>query len=246
MINLFLPQIPLAGVVFALKQSNTAGKAIVAVLFIGSILAWTVMVVKLKELNDAKRASSRFLFAYRREKHPLSLFMKNQKYDDSPLYTVYKNACVLMRSILGVSESEKQSAANESWFETAHLTDGQAAAVKNMVSRTVADESLAMEENMGFLATATTTAPFLGLLGTVWGVMEAFGGMAVKGSAMLSDVAPGISGALLTTVVGLLVALPSAIGYNILSDQIRRMGVLTDNFSQELIGDLENHCLRQE
>ena len=89
------------------------------------------------------------------------------------------------------------------------------------------------------IASAVTTAPFLGLLGTVWGVMDSFGGMGVTGSAMLSAVAPGISGALLTTVVGLLVALPSAICYNLLSDQIRRLSVEMDNFVQEFMSDIE-------
>ncbi len=69
--------------------------------------------------------------------------------------------------------------------------------------------------------------------------MEAFGSMGSSGSALLADVAPGISGALLTTVVGLLVALPSSIGYNLLSDRIRRLTVMMDNFAQELVGDLE-------
>jgi biopolymer transport protein TolQ len=92
---------------------------------------------------------------------------------------------------------------------------------------------------MGLVATAASTAPFLGLLGTVWGVMEAFGGMALGGTAMLSAVAPGISGALLTTVVGLLVALPSVVGYNLLSDSIRRISVEMDNFVDELMADVE-------
>ena len=99
---------------------------------------------------------------------------------------------------------------------------------------------------MGLLATAVTGAPFLGLLGTVWGVMDAFKAMAVTGSVMLSEVAPGISGALLTTVVGLLVALPSLIGYNLLSSEIRRMSVAMENFSDELVKDLERHFLRPE
>ena len=98
---------------------------------------------------------------------------------------------------------------------------------------------------MGLLATAVTAAPFLGLLGTVWGVMEAFSGMAATGSPMLSAVAPGISGALLTTVVGLLVALPSSIGYNMLSNKIRRFCVEMDNFSQELNQDVERYFLHE-
>jgi len=124
------------------------------------------------------------------------------------------------------------------------LGQTQISSVRNVAERTMADQALLLENSMGLLATAVTTAPFLGLRGTVWGVMDAFGGMAVTGSAMLSAVAPGISGALLTTVVGLLVALPSAIGYNMLSDQIRRLCVEMDNFSQELISDVERQYLQ--
>jgi biopolymer transport protein TolQ len=119
------------------------------------------------------------------------------------------------------------------------LRDKQAGIVRNVAERSVADQALMLENSMGLLATAVTTAPFLGLLGTVWGVMDSFEGMAITGSPMLNEVAPGISGALLTTVVGLLVALPSAIGYNMLSDQIRRICVEMDNFSQQLISEIE-------
>jgi biopolymer transport protein ExbB/TolQ len=94
---------------------------------------------------------------------------------------------------------------------------------------------------MGVLATAVSACPFLGLLGTVWGVMDAFGGMATSGAAMLSAVAPGISGALLTTVVGLIVALPSSIGYNMLTSRIRRLAVQMDNFSQEFVASVQQH-----
>ena len=93
---------------------------------------------------------------------------------------------------------------------------------------------------MGLLATAVSAAPFLGLLGTVWGVMDAFSGMADSGSAALSAVAPGISGALLTTIIGLIVALPSMIGYNLLSSKIRHIAVQMDNFSQEFVSRISN------
>jgi biopolymer transport protein TolQ len=92
---------------------------------------------------------------------------------------------------------------------------------------------------MGLLATAVTAAPFLGLLGTVWGVMDAFKAMAASGTVTLSEVAPGISGALLTTVVGLLVALPSLIGYNLLTNQMKRICLAMDNFAEEFTNDIE-------
>jgi biopolymer transport protein TolQ len=121
------------------------------------------------------------------------------------------------------------------------LNHRQIDAVRNVTDRTVADQMLLLESYMGFLATSVSASPFLGLLGTVWGVMAAFGGMAVAGSSTLSAVAPGIAGALLTTVVGLLVALPSSIGYNILTNQIRSLHVQMDNYAQEFMAEVQRN-----
>jgi biopolymer transport protein TolQ len=233
---------PMAGLMFALQQSNAAGKGIVILLFVGSILAWSVMLTKARELRLAHRVSNRFLAAYRKEAHPAALFLKRQRFDSSPLYVVYDNVCRALGSLL-----ESRGADPEDLFMGSvgkpeqRLGDVQISAVRNVAERTVADQSLLLEDNMGMLATAVSTAPFLGLLGTVWGVMDAFGGMAITGTAMLSAVAPGISGALLTTVIGLFVALPSVVGYNLLSDAIRRISVSTENFAQELVSDVERH-----
>ena len=113
------------------------------------------------------------------------------------------------------------------------LTGPQLDAITSLADREMADQILAMEANTNILATAVSCAPFLGLLGTVWGVMDGFGGMAAAGSATLSAVAPGISAALLTTIVGLVVALPSVIGYNILAGHIRTITIQMESFTQE-------------
>lgn len=232
---------------FALRQSNLAGKVIVAILFIGSIFAWSLMITKMRELAQARRTSASFLRLYRQDAHPAAVFLKRRKFEESPLYAVYAQACVELGAAL-----ESRGAAPEDLFmggvgsSEPHLSEMQVSAIRNVAERTMADQSLLMERSMGLLATATTTAPFLGLLGTVWGVMDSFAGMAVTGTAMLSAVAPGVSGALLTTVVGLLVALPSAIGYNMLGDQIRRLTVMLSNFCEELVSDVERHYLHYE
>lgn len=234
--------LPVAGVNFAWTNSNSSGKFIVALLLVGSVFAWSVMLVKLKELLAANRSSGRFISAYREESVPAGLFLKNQKFAASPLYSIYLAVCNQIRVDLdarGIDSHGLLLNGIESGDPGMGKSDVDAA--RNIAERTVADQCMCLEGNMGFLATATTTAPFLGLLGTVWGVMESFAGMVAKGSAMLSAVAPGISGALLTTVVGLLVALPSAIGYNMLSDRIRRLTVQTDNYAQELVADIERH-----
>lgn len=240
--------LPLADVFYALKESNTAGKVIVVVLFVGSIFVWSIMITKIRELSLARRSSDSFLSAYRNENHPVALFLKRRKFDGSPLYIIYEKSCVALGVALESRGADPDDlfmgAVGDSPHDGQKLDELHVGAIRNVAERNVADLALLLENNMGLLATATTTAPFLGLLGTVWGVMESFGGMAKTGAAMLSAVAPGISGALLTTVVGLLVALPSAIGYNMLSDKIRRLTVQMDNFSQELISDMERHYRR--
>ena len=242
-----VPYFQIAGIAFALRQSNLAGKVIVVLLFVGSIFAWSVMVTKFRELREGRLASHRFLKAYRNESHPVRLFLQRQKYDASPFYVVYDKACLALGTTLEARGADPGDLFMGAVGSTHHrLSEGQIRFVRNVAERTVADQALFLESSMGLLATSATTAPFLGLLGTVWGVMESFGGMAVTGSAMLSTVAPGISGALLTTVVGLLVALPSVIGYNILSDRIRRFSVEIDNFAQELTADVERHYLQQD
>jgi biopolymer transport protein ExbB/TolQ len=235
--------LPLADVHFAFGQSNLAGKVIVVILFVGSIFVWSVMVMKIRELLAARQWSERFVRAYRREAHPASLMLKRQNVADCPLFRIYEKTCSALGRALeseGVNPDDLFMGGVGATHRKINSVD--LSSVRNVAERTVADQVLLLEESMGLLATAATTAPFLGLLGTVWGVMEAFQGMGE--SALLSAVAPGISGALLTTVVGLLVALPSAIGYNMLSDQIRRMTVIMDNFAQELGSDLDRQYLR--
>jgi len=235
--------IPLAGVEYAYTQSNLAGKVIVGVLFVGSIFVWSIMVTKIRELRLARMTSERFLSAYRRTSSPTSVFLQQQgRFESSPLFTIYDVACTALGASLERACAVPAGAGVMAVAPAgARLDEREIESVRSVSERTMADQALLLENSMGLLAIATTTAPFLGLLGTVWGVMDSFGGMAVTGTAMLSAVAPGISGALLTTVVGLLVALPSAIGYNVLSEQVRRLCVRMENFSQELMADIQRH-----
>ncbi len=237
---LFMSGWTVANVSFAFRESTTAGQVIVMVLFGGSIFAWSIMVSKFIEVRRAKVESSRFLHAFRKDPHPVALFLRRQKFPGCPLYQIYEKGCLSLGAELesrGVDSSELFMGGVSAPVQ--RLAASQIDAVRNVNERNVADQAILLEGNMGFLATAVSASPFLGLLGTVWGVMDAFGGMAVTGSATLSAVAPGISGALLTTVVALLVALPSAIGYNMLTNRIRLLCVQMDNFAQEFSADIQ-------
>jgi len=229
-------------VLFALRQCNPAGKVIIVLLFVGSIFAWTVMLTKYVELRQAAEESRRFLKAFRSEAHPLGVFLRRRRFAASPLYRVYEAGCRALAATTGLTADDKGDLLLDAVTKRP-LSQQQAVLIQESLERFVADEAMLLEDNMGFLATAVSASPFLGLLGTVWGVMDAFGGMAVTGSATLAAVAPGISGALLTTVVGLLVAIPSSVGYNLLAHRIRRLTVQLDNFAQEFYVEIQrNFC----
>jgi len=233
---------PLAGVASSFTESIFAGKIIVVVLIFGSIIAWSIMVSKLKELKHATSVSQRFLQHYRREDHPLNLFLGQKKFSGSPVYDIYEKACV---AIAAETDKSSRPGAGGLFARTdaanMRLSRQQMEYIRNLAERNVADHALLLEVNMGYLASTVSSAPLLGLLGTVWGVMESFGAIAITGTATLSAVAPGISGALLTTVVGILVALPSAIGFNWITNRIRGLCVEMDNFAQEFTADIQRH-----
>lgn len=240
--NSMLVSMPVADVASAFWDSTFPGKAIVILLFLGSAMAWTIMWTKGVQLRFASRTTVDFLEAFREERNPTALFSKEEEYPGTPLNTIYKAGCLALGNELQARGIDPEDLLMEDTTSNAHrrLSLNQLETLRSVVDRNVADEALHLEDQMGMLATAVSAAPFLGLLGTVWGVMDAFSGMAQSGSAALSAVAPGISGALLTTIVGLIVALPSMIGYNMLSAHIRRISVQMDNFSQEFISEIQN------
>ncbi len=234
---LTFPQLPLAGMVDAFWLSDLCGQTIVVLLIGGSVLAWSIMITKFIQLGRAAKAARLFLRAYHGESQPLALFLRRRQLPPNPVDAMYQAACASAVEMLSSDGAEGFLAAR---VETAaRLTDVQVRTVRALIERTAADQALVLDSSMGALATSTTAAPFLGLLGTVIGVMNAFGAMAVSGMVVLKEVAPGISGALLTTVVGLIVALPSSIGYNFLSSKIRALTVAMENFIEEFMTDLE-------
>jgi biopolymer transport protein TolQ len=237
-----LSSLPIADISGAFIDSTAPGKVIVILLFLGSAWAWTIMVTKGWQLKFASEATKDLLEAFRSERNPTALFTKREEYPGTPLNTIYRAGCNALGGELQAHGIDPDDLLMGEMTSEAHrrLSLNQLETLRAVVDRNVADEALNLEDQMGMLATAVSAAPFLGLLGTVWGVMDAFSGMAASGSAALSAVAPGISGALLTTIVGLLVALPSMIGYNLLSSKIRHISVQMDNFAQEFVSEVQN------
>ncbi len=244
LLTLFLAD---GGLIFAFKHSTMPGKTVLLCLFIASIFSWAVMVTKLRMVNTAKKQSGSFLDLFRSHRQPLHLYESKLKFEGSPLYAVYRAGCrELTFHLLGSQEVDDTFRARLE--DAPKISPAQMRVVTTSLERAVGETSLRLEEGMIMLAMAVSGAPFLGLLGTVWGVMETFGGVAEAGSASLTAMAPGVSAALITTVTGLLVAIPAMFGYNFLVTSIRALIVRMDNFAAELSSEFEHqyvdHTLR--
>lgn len=228
-----------SGLYYAFVNSTFEGKMVLLALFAGSIFSWSVMVTKIRFLNFARRQSERFSSLFHRDRTPLRIFEQGVRFEGSPLWEIYHAGCAeLCFQLLGSTEVDETFRGR---LEAADkISPAQMRAVQAAMERAVGEAGLKLESQMIILSTAVSGAPFLGLLGTVWGVMDAFGGVAQSGSANLAAMAPGVSGALITTVVGLLVAIPAMFGYNFLVTSVRSMIVGAENFAAELSSEIEH------
>ena len=210
-------------------QSNFAGKIIVLILLICSILAWSVLFGKYMDLSRLCSQNKRYEQFLAKVPHLLDLSPERPGKGIGPYYAIVRQALEAFFRYGGDSVLDMDA-------RRATLRMGH---VENAIQRTLAEQIVKYESKMVLLGSIVTGAPFLGLLGTVWGVMDAFGGMAGAGSASLQSLAPGVSGALLTTVAGLLVAIPSVFGYNYLLQQTKISVVELENFASTVADRIE-------
>src|SRR5215467_1686565 len=217
-------------------QATPEAKAIIICLVLFSIIAWSVMIGKAVQMRRAKNLNQYFNAEFRSQEHVLDIFDRRVQAEGCPLFMVYQAGSFELDARLK-NEDGKSRKQFVSLKGMEH--------VKRSLENTVAQESLKLESGLILLAIAVSGAPFLGLLGTVWGVMSTFGHIAQQESASLSAMAPGVAAALITTVAGLLVAIPSMFGYNWLVHTLRVLTVELDNFAQELISKMETEYLEE-
>jgi biopolymer transport protein TolQ len=237
------PPLLAGGLVYAFGESTIEGKVILGTLFLASIFSWSVMVTKIRTMNFARRQTERFSAVFGRDRVPLRIYESGAHFEGSPHYNIYMAGCSeLCFQMLGSVEVDETFRAR---LESADkITPAQMRGVTAAMERAIGEAGLELESRMIILSTAVSGAPFLGLLGTVWGVMDAFGGIARAGAPNLAAMAPGVSGALITTVVGLLVAIPAMFGYNFLVVSLRSLLVQAENFATELASEIEHRYVQ--
>ena len=208
--------------IWQMIQGSALTLAVMGVLFCFSIFSWTIIFSKWFALRGARQTNARFLRAFRKATGLEAVMVASERYRPSPLVTVFD---------FGYEEVERQVRGRTK------LTNRTA--VERALQLGVNEEMSRMERNMAWLATTATASPFIGLLGTVLGIIQAFMDLSQQASTSLRTVGPGIAEALIATAVGLMAAIPAAIFYNILSSRIREIGTRMDDFALEFLNMAE-------
>jgi len=187
-----------------------------------SILSWAIVFSKWNVFRKARTANRQFLRAFRKANGLEAVAMAVEQYRDASLVAVFE---------YGYEEIERQV--------TARGTLTNNLALERSLQLAISEEVAKLESNMNWLATTASVCPFIGLFGTVWGIIDAFSALGLAGSASLRAVAPGISEALLATALGLGAAIPAAIFYNYFGNVIRELGARMEDFSLEFMNFAE-------
>jgi biopolymer transport protein ExbB/TolQ len=226
-----------AELLFVWRQATPEAKVIILCLAVFSIAAWSVMIAKALQMRRAKKLNHFFSAEYHTQKNVLDVFDRRVQAEGCPLFMVYQAGSLELDARL-----KNPDGSGRKRFVSLKGMEH----VKRSLENTVAQESLKLESGLIVLAIAVSGAPFMGLLGTVWGVMSTFGHVAQSGSATLTAMAPGVAAALITTVAGLLVAIPSMFAYNWLVHTLRVLSIELDNFAQELVSKMETEYLQDD
>ena len=206
------------------QSSGPAEAAVLLFLFCFSIYSWTVIFSKWASLRGAHRTNAKFLRAFRKSAGMEAVMVASEQFRPSPLVAVFD---------FGYEEVERQV--------KAHGVLRNLIALERTLQIGMSEELAKLERNMSWLATTASVTPFIGLLGTVLGIIRAFLALSSQGSTSLRTVGPGISQALVATAVGLFAAIPAAIAYNYFSHGIREIGARMDDFSLEFLNLAERN-----
>ena len=240
--------------VYAIQNATTEGKITVLVLLILSLFSWTIIITKFRQLMIARKATKKFFAAYTSTRDPLDIQRKGEEFDGAPAYQLYirgadelayqlKNNPVQVQAIAKFIPPNGGEHTNTDYLARSAETKVSMAsfeAVKVILEEASGGEAMALEKGMIVLSTAVAGGPFIGLLGTVWGVMSTFAGIAESRAATLTAMAPGVAAALVATVTGLLVAIPAMFAYNFMVTTIRAITQELDGYVSRYANQIEH------
>jgi biopolymer transport protein TolQ len=201
-----------------------------------SIASWGVILYKARQVRAARRSSDRFIESFWETKNLTTIYAATQQMAASPVAQVFR---------AGFQELDRLRRAKRQAEDAQLSTElGGVANVERAMRRAATQQLTELERALTFLATTASATPFIGLFGTVWGIMHAFLGLSATQSSTIQAVAPGIAEALIATATGLFAAIPAVVAYNSFARQIRVLSAEMDNFAFEFLNIAERHFLK--
>ena len=212
-----------------LAQTGLVARIVLLILLVFSVFSWAIIFQKHRTFKAARRDSREFLKIFRQSKKLSDIRAACKTLKASPLVEVF---------LAGYREIESQAVAGENPGKPRIRSLDS---VHRALQIAASTELTRMEQRLSWLATTGSVTPFIGLFGTVWGIIDAFRGLGAAGTASLRSVAPGISEALVTTAAGLFAAIPAVVAYNQFVQHIKEFGALMDDFALEFLNMTERH-----
>lgn len=223
-------------------NASFVAKAVLVMLLLMSIVCWAIIFFKLAEFSTVQRETDKFLDIFQRKGNLSNIYASGKILKGSPsamvFLTAYKDLVEILRDRSRSGTAQVSTAVEDS------LSRQELIEIQRVVQSATSREISKLEKKVSFLATTGSTAPFIGLFGTVWGVMDAFRAIGIKGSASIGGVAPGISEALIATAAGLFAAVPAVIAFNYFNSRIRRFAGGIEEFSLDFLNLLERKLSR--
>jgi len=210
-------------IVNLIEQTGPVAKLVLVILLAFSILSWAIIISKWANLRRARVQSGRFLRAFRKAQRLQDVAAVAEQFKPSPLVGVFEGA---------YEEYKRQAQTSGTIRNLLSIQRGMQIGASEEITR--------LERNLPWLAITAAVTPFVGLFGTVWGIIDAFHGLGTAGAATLRAVAPGISEALITTAAGLAAAIPAVIAYNLIGASIREFAARSDDFALEVLNAVEH------
>lgn len=221
--------------------SGPVVQAVLYLLVLFSIISWAIVFFKFRQLCRTRRESEQFTVVFWETKNLSSIHTASLEMKDSSTAQIFRAGYQeLMRITRARKQSQDPTHTPDSFGD---IDEGGVENVERAMRQAAREQLTRLESGLTFLATTASTAPFIGLFGTVWGIMNAFLGLSATTGSTIQAVAPGIAEALIATAIGLAAAIPSVVAYNHFSRQVRLASLGMENFLAEFLNIAERHFL---
>ena len=217
---------------------------VLLLLLLFSVVSWAIILMKYFSIRKIIRENSLFMSIYMKSTKLSEIFPETKKFRNSTLAEIFRTGYTelvkITKAVRGNPPAREPAEMSGQVLEIAGIDN-----VERAMNRACGSETTKLEAALAFLATTGSASPFIGLFGTVWGIMDTFKGIGARGSATLAVVAPGISEALIATAAGLAAAIPAVIFYNYYLNRVKNMTLDMDHFASELLNIVERYYVKK-